>query len=74
MLVDDGSPDNCPILCDEWALKDNRIKALHKTNGGLSDARNYGLDRAIGEYIIKNYLGEIILEKPLVFYSERGMR
>lgn len=52
LLVDDGSPDNCPRLCDEWARKDNRIKALHKVNGGLSDARNYGLDRAAGEYIV----------------------
>lgn len=52
LLVDDGSPDNCPALCDEWARKDNRIKALHKTNGGLSDARNYGLDHAQGDYVI----------------------
>ena len=52
LLVDDGSPDNCPALCDEWARKDNRIKALHKPNGGLSDARNYGLDHAQGDYVI----------------------
>lgn len=52
LLVDDGSPDNCPALCDEWARKDNRIKALHKTNGGLSDARNYGLDNAEGDYVV----------------------
>ena len=52
ILVDDGSPDNCPILCDNWAKKDDRIKVLHKVNGGLSDARNHGLETATGEYIL----------------------
>lgn len=52
LLVDDGSPDNCPALCDEWAKKDDRIKALHKPNGGLSDARNYGLEHAQGDYVV----------------------
>ena len=52
LLVDDGSPDNCPALCDEWAKKDSRIKALHKSNGGLSDARNYGLEYAQGDYVV----------------------
>lgn len=52
LLVDDGSPDNCPALCDEWAKKDCRIKAFHKPNGGLSDARNYGLEHAKGDYVI----------------------
>lgn len=51
LLVDDGSPDECPRLCDEWAKKDERIKVFHKSNGGLSSARNYGLDRAKGDYI-----------------------
>lgn len=51
ILVDDGSPDNCPQMCDEWAKKDNRIKVIHKENGGLSDARNAGLDIAQGEYV-----------------------
>lgn len=44
ILVDDGSPDNCPKMCDEWAKKDNRIVVIHKQNGGLSDARNAGID------------------------------
>ena len=51
ILVDDGSPDNCPQICDQWKEKDNRIKVIHKENGGLSDARNAGLDIAQGEYI-----------------------
>lgn len=52
ILVDDGSPDNCPIICDEWAKKDARVKVIHKKNGGLSDARNAGIDSAIGEYVL----------------------
>lgn len=51
IMVDDGSPDNCPKLCDEWAKRDNRIIVIHKQNGGLSDARNMGLSIATGEYI-----------------------
>lgn len=51
ILVDDGSPDKCPELCDLWATKDNRIKVVHKCNGGLSSARNAGLDIACGDYI-----------------------
>lgn len=51
ILVDDGSPDNCPKMCDEYVQKDNRIKVIHKKNGGLSDARNAGIDAANGEYI-----------------------
>lgn len=46
ILVDDGSPDNCPQICDEYAKKDNRIIVIHKKNGGLSDARNKGIDYA----------------------------
>lgn len=51
ILVDDGSPDNCPVLCDEWAKKDNRIKVVHKKNAGLGYARNTGIENATGEYI-----------------------
>lgn len=51
ILVDDGSPDRCGEICDEYALKDSRIKVIHKKNGGLSSARNVGLDIAQGEYI-----------------------
>lgn len=51
ILVDDGSPDNCPEICDKWAAQDARIQVIHKPNGGLSDARNAGLDVATGKYI-----------------------
>lgn len=50
LLVDDGSPDQCGAMCDAYAAKDSRIKVLHKKNGGLSDARNYGMQFAKGEY------------------------
>lgn len=51
ILVDDGSPDNCPQMCDEYAQKDNRIKVLHKQNAGLGFARNSGLEIATGKYV-----------------------
>lgn len=51
ILVDDGSPDNCPAMCDEWAEKDSRIRVIHKENGGVSSARNAALDIATGDYI-----------------------
>lgn len=52
ILVDDGSPDRCPELCDELAANDNRIVALHKKNGGLSDARNAGIKKSTGDYVV----------------------
>lgn len=52
ILVEDGSPDRCGEICDNYAKKDTRITAYHKPNGGLSDARNYGLERAHGEYVL----------------------
>ena len=51
ILVDDGSPDQCPAMCDAWAERDPRIRVIHKKNGGLSDARNAGMAAASGEYI-----------------------
>ena len=51
ILVNDGSPDCCPQICDEWANEDCRIKVIHKENGGVSSARNAGLDVCTGEYI-----------------------
>ena len=51
ILVDDGSPDNCPAMCDNYAALDSRVKVIHKANGGLSSARNAGMDVAQGEFI-----------------------
>lgn len=51
ILVDDGSPDNCGAICDEYAAKDPRVRVIHKENGGISDTRNAGLDICTGEYI-----------------------
>lgn len=66
ILVDDGSPDNCPKMCDVWEKKDNRITVIHKENGGLSDARNKGLDIAKGEYFYfcdsDDYISEETIE------------
>lgn len=52
ILVDDGSPDKCPQICDEYAEKDNRIKVIHKSNGGLPSARQIGYLNATGEYLM----------------------
>ena len=51
LLIDDGSPDRCPEMCDHWAALDKRVKVIHKPNGGVSNARNRGLEIAQGEYI-----------------------
>lgn len=71
ILVDDGSPDNCPKMCDEWARKDDRIKVIHKENGGLSDARNAGVKVSTGKYLsfidsddyVEKNLYEVAIEK-----------
>lgn len=68
ILVDDGSPDGCPALCDQLATEDSRIIVLHKLNGGLSDARNAGLKIATGDYVIfvdsdDMWIGENSLKK-----------
>lgn len=51
ILVDDGSPDRCGIICDEYAERDSRVRVIHKQNGGLSDARNAGINAACGNYL-----------------------
>lgn len=67
ILVDDGSPDNCGAICDEYAERDNRIKVIHKENGGLSSARNAGIDVASGTYLSfidsDDYVSEQFIEK-----------
>ena len=51
ILVDDGSPDGCGAICDEYAAQDKRVRVIHKANGGVSSARNAGLTAATGEWI-----------------------
>ena len=51
ILIDDGSPDKCPEICDAYARKDNRIKVVHQENGGLARVRNVGIENATGDYI-----------------------
>ena len=67
ILVDDGSPDNCPSKCDDWAEKDLRIRVIHKDNGGVSNARNKGLSLATGDYICfidaDDFVSPFLIEK-----------
>lgn len=62
LLINDGSPDNCGAICDEYAQKDSRVRVFHKENGGVSSARNMGLENAKGEYVTfcdsDDYVGE----------------
>ena len=70
ILVDDGSPDNCPEMCDNWAQKDCRIKVVHKQNAGLGMARNTGIENANGKYIFffdsDDYVDTSIVEKCVI--------
>lgn len=67
ILVDDGSPDNCPHMCDQWAKRDNRIRVIHKRNAGQGIARNTGIENANGEFICffdsDDYVDEKLIEK-----------
>lgn len=76
ILVDDGSPDECGEMCDAWQQKDDRIKVVHKQNGGLSSARNAGIEVAKGEYVLfidsDDYIVEGSLEKLSKFADVRA--
>lgn len=76
ILVDDGSPDGCPAICDEYAARDPRIRVIHKPNGGLSDARNAGLDIAAGQWIgfvdSDDYLSTEMYEKLMEAMARTG--
>lgn len=76
ILVDDGSPDNSGKICDEYAIKDSRVRVIHKENGGLSSARNAGIDIARGKYLgfvdSDDYIAEDMYEvlyENLKFYD-----
>lgn len=75
ILVDDGSPDNCPSICDEYANNDTRIVVIHKKNGGLSDARNAGLDICRGDYITfvdsDDWVNEKYVERLITIANKR---
>lgn len=76
ILVDDGSPDKCPQMCDEWGLRDSRIKVLHKKNGGLGSARNAGLAIATGTLISfvdsDDWCEPDMLETMVATYKQTG--
>lgn len=67
ILVDDGSPDKSPEICDEYVRKDSRVKVIHKKNGGLSSARNAGLEICKGEYIFFIDSDDYLTDKNVVF-------
>lgn len=70
LLINDGSPDNCGVICDEYAAMDSRVRVFHKANGGVSSARNLGLDHAQGEYITFCDADDYVCEDWLAAYSE----
>ena len=76
LLIDDGSRDSSGNICDAWAQADARISVFHKENGGLSDARNYGIDHAKGEYITfvdsDDYVGRDYLKTLVGLVQEYG--
>lgn len=76
ILVDDGSPDRCPQLCDEWAKKDSRIQVIHQENRGLGMARNTGLEQAQGTYICfvdsDDYIAETAIELACMTARQEG--
>lgn len=75
ILVDDGSTDLSPKLCDDWVQQDTRIRVIHKENGGLSDARNAGIDVAIGDYLTfidpDDYLEDRTLEQVMAVVEKK---
>lgn len=74
ILVDDGSPDRCPEICDEWAQRDERVKVIHKTNGGVSSARNKGMESADGVWVsfvdADDYLPKTAFEDLMACYQK----
>ena len=78
ILVDDGSPDQCPEICDTYARMDSRIQVIHKENGGLSDARNAGIEKAKGDYLCfvdsDDYIEPTMLEQMVAEAKKNGVK
>jgi glycosyltransferase involved in cell wall biosynthesis len=76
ILIDDGSPDNCPQICEEYKILDKRVILVHKENGGLSEARNYGLNIARGDYLgfvdSDDYIASTMYEVMINAIKETG--
>ena len=77
ILVDDGSPDNCGKICDEYSQNDKRVRVIHKENGGLSDARNAGIDVASGQVIgfvdSDDWIERCMYEEMLSYMKENNL-
>lgn len=77
ILIDDGSPDNCGKMCDDYVAKDSRIIVIHKKNGGLSSARNAGIDIAKGDYLMfidsDDYVEPDFCEKAYHFVTDNNV-
>ena len=71
ILVDDGSPDNCPAICDAWAERDERITVLHQENRGVSSARNAGMDAMKGAYWYSSGFFAIVLSRDSFVKQQR---
>lgn len=76
LLVDDGSPDHCPAICDDYAARDKRIRVIHKENGGAASARNVGLDMAQGDFVSlidsDDWISPYFIEHLLKMISDTG--
>lgn len=71
ILVDDGSPDNCPAICDKYSERNSNVIVIHKKNGGLADARNAGIEKANGDYLIFIDSDDLILPNSLLHLSAK---
>lgn len=78
ILIDDGSPDKCGLICDEFAERDSRIRVFHQENRGVASARNAGLEKAEGKYISfvdsDDWIENDFLEKEIAFIEKTGLK
>ena len=77
IILVDGSPDKCGEICDKYAEKDSRVKVIHKENGGLSDARNAGIDIAKGDYLLfvdsDDWINRYMIENLVLFATNKNL-